>query len=61
MVSLVGILHGSLGKFEQIQHRGNENVFRAAKSVGARVVHVSAIGANTASECGLVIFLISSV
>lgn len=50
IVSLVGILHGSPEAFEKIQLNGNENVFKAAKSVGARVVHVSAVGANVSSE-----------
>ena len=50
VISLVGVLQGTEKQFEEIQARGAENVARAAKKVGARVVHVSAIGASTEGE-----------
>lgn len=50
IVSLVGILHGTPEAFEQIQWRGAENVARAAQSAGAKLIHVSAIGANSESK-----------
>ena len=50
VVSLVGILNGTKKHFEEIQARGAENVAKAAKEVGARVVHISAIGACTDGE-----------
>ena len=46
VVSLVGILHGSPAQFETIQWKGAENVARAAAAVGAKLVHISAIGAD---------------
>jgi dTDP-4-dehydrorhamnose reductase len=45
----VGILHGSPQQFEKVQLQGAEGVARAAKEVGARLVHFSAIGANETS------------
>ena len=50
VVSLVGILQGSPAQFEEIQLRGAENVARAAVAVGAKLVHVSAIGADPHSK-----------
>jgi uncharacterized protein YbjT (DUF2867 family) len=50
VVSLVGILQGSLAQFEAIQWKGVENVARAATAVGAKLVHVSAIGADPHSK-----------
>ncbi|THH19063.1 hypothetical protein EW146_g2038 [Bondarzewia mesenterica] len=50
VVSLVGILHGTPEQFEKIQWRGAENVARAAKGAGARLVHISAIGADKKSS-----------
>jgi uncharacterized protein YbjT (DUF2867 family) len=50
VVSLVGILHGSSAQFEAIQWKGAENVARAAATVGAKLVHVSAIGADPHSK-----------
>lgn len=50
MVSLVGIMHGSTKQFENIQWKGAENVARAARDAGAKLVHVSAIGASLQSE-----------
>ena len=51
VVNLVGILHES-GKqrFDAIQAEGARAVAEAAKSVGARLVHLSSIGADPASE-----------
>lgn len=46
VVSLVGILHGSPARFEAIQWKGAENVARVAAAVGAKLIHVSAIGAD---------------
>jgi uncharacterized protein YbjT (DUF2867 family) len=46
VVTLVGILHGSPAQFEVIQWTGAENVARAAATVGAKLVHISAIGAD---------------
>jgi hypothetical protein len=42
-------MHGRPADFEQTQWRGAENVARAAKEVGAKLVHVSAIGADANS------------
>jgi len=50
VVSLVGILHGSPAQFEAIQWKGAENVARAAAAVGAKLVHISAIGADLHSK-----------
>ena len=50
VVSLVGILHGSPEQFDKIQWRGAENVANAAKEVGARLIHISAIGADKDSD-----------
>jgi uncharacterized protein YbjT (DUF2867 family) len=50
VVSLVGILHGSPAQFEAIQWRGAENVALAAAAVGAKLVHISAIGADPSSK-----------
>jgi len=49
-LSLVGMLQGSPAQFEQIQWKGAENVARAAVAVGAKLVHVSAIGADPHSK-----------
>ena len=46
VMSLVGLMHGSVEDFERIQWRGAENVAKAAEKVRAKVIHVSAIGAN---------------
>jgi len=46
VVSLVGILHGPPAQFEAIQWEGAENVTRAAAAFGAKLVHISAIGAD---------------
>ena len=50
VVSLVGILQGSPAQFEAVQWKGAENVARAAAAVGAKLVHVSAIGADPHSK-----------
>ena len=50
VVSLVGILQGSPAQFEAIQWKGAENVARAAAAVGAKLVHISAIGADPHSK-----------
>jgi uncharacterized protein YbjT (DUF2867 family) len=46
VISLVGILQGSAAQFEAIQWKEAENVARAAAAIGAKLVHVSAIGAD---------------
>jgi len=46
VVNLVGILHGD---FEAIQQRGAAQVAAAAAAAGARLVHISAIGADAGS------------
>lgn len=50
VISLVGILHGSPAQFEAIQWKGAENVARAAAAVGAKLIHISAIGADLHSK-----------
>lgn len=50
VISLVGLMHGSFEDFDRIQHRGAQNVARAAQEVGAKLVHFSAIGANISSD-----------
>lgn len=50
VVSLVGIMQGSMEDFERIQWKGAENVAKAAQHAGAKLVHISAIGANTNSN-----------
>ncbi|KAI0308329.1 NAD-P-binding protein [Multifurca ochricompacta] len=50
VVSLVGILQGSMEQFEAIQWKGAENVAQAAAAVGAKLVHISAIGADSSSK-----------
>jgi nucleoside-diphosphate-sugar epimerase len=50
IVSLVGIMHGTTADFERIQWKGAANVARAAKHVGAKLIHISAIGANSESH-----------
>jgi uncharacterized protein YbjT (DUF2867 family) len=46
VVTLVGILQGSPAQFEEIQWKEAENVTRAAAAAGAKLVHISAIGAD---------------
>jgi uncharacterized protein YbjT (DUF2867 family) len=50
VVSLVGVLRGSSAQFEAIQWKGAENVALAAAAVGAKLVHISAIGADPRSK-----------
>src|SRR6185295_834059 len=50
IVNLVGILaEGGAQSFDAVQAKGAETVARAASDIGARVIHVSAIGANADS------------
>ena len=49
VVSLVGILQGAPKQFEDIQWHGAENVASAAKAAGAKLIHISAIGADKES------------
>src|SRR6478672_6502606 len=52
-INLVGILaEGGAQSFEAVQAKGPETVARAASAVGARMVHVSAIGADENSPSG---------
>ncbi|KAF9648494.1 NAD(P)-binding protein [Thelephora ganbajun] len=50
VISLVGLMHGSPEDFDRIQHRGAENVARAAQEAGAKLIHFSAIGADIGSD-----------
>ncbi|KAI0319769.1 NAD-P-binding protein [Amylostereum chailletii] len=50
VVSMVGILTGSPEAFERIQWKGAENVARATAAAGAKLVHISAIGADKLSQ-----------
>lgn len=50
IISLVGVMHGTPKDFEDIQWKGAENVALAAQAVGAKLIHFSAIGANTQSD-----------
>lgn len=50
VVSMVGLMHGTIEDFERIQWRGAENVARATRHAGAKLIHISAIGANVNSN-----------
>lgn len=50
VISLVGVMHGSVEDFEDIQWKGAENIAKAARDVGAKLIHVSAIGADSKSK-----------
>ncbi|KAF9460103.1 NAD(P)-binding protein [Collybia nuda] len=50
VVSLVGIMEGTKKQFEDVQWKGSENVAHATKSVGAKLIHFSAITANPESN-----------
>ncbi len=50
VVSLVGLLAGTPDEFDKVQWKGAENVARAAKAINAKLVHISAIGANASSN-----------
>ncbi|WP_137042717.1 complex I NDUFA9 subunit family protein [Pseudolabrys sp. FHR47] len=53
LINLVGILQeGGRQRFDAVHAEGAERVALAAKAVGARMVHVSAIGADENSEVG---------
>lgn len=51
IINLVGIMYESPPKytFESVQAKGAANVAEVAKSIGANLVHVSAIGADSSS------------
>ena len=49
VVSLVGILNGTWKQFEEIHVQGARNVAQVAHDVGAKLIHISAIGADEAS------------
>ncbi|KAL1760914.1 hypothetical protein FB107DRAFT_202210 [Schizophyllum commune] len=46
VVSLVGILNGTWQQFEEIHVLGARNVAQVAHDVGAKLIHISAIGAD---------------
>ena len=50
VVSMVGLLHGTPAQFEKIQVNGTKEVALAAKQAGARLIHISAIGADSTSS-----------
>ena len=50
VVSLVGLLAGTPDEFDKVQWRGAENVARAAAAINAKLVHISAIGADPNSD-----------
>lgn len=51
VVNLVGILaEGGAQSFDAVQAQGAATIAQAAKEIGARMVHVSAIGADAHSE-----------
>jgi NADH dehydrogenase len=53
IINLVGILAESgKQKFDAVQFYGAQHVARAAKEVGAKLIHMSAIGADAESESG---------
>lgn len=53
LINLVGILQeGGRQHFDAVHAEGAERVALAAKAVGARMIHVSAIGADENSEVG---------
>ncbi|GLK83460.1 complex I NDUFA9 subunit family protein [Ancylobacter defluvii] len=50
VINLVGVLHeGGRQSFEAVHHFGAKQVALAAREVGARLIHVSAIGADPQS------------
>jgi NADH dehydrogenase len=52
-VNLIGILtEGGAQSFDAVQAKGAETIARAAAATGARMVHVSAIGADANSPSG---------
>jgi uncharacterized protein YbjT (DUF2867 family) len=46
VVSLVGVLMGSPATFDQVQWKGAENVALVAREQNAKLIHLSAIGAD---------------
>lgn len=53
LINLVGILQeGGRQRFDAVHAEGAERVALAAKALGARMIHVSAIGADENSEVG---------
>ena len=53
VVNLVGILgEGGAQRFDAVQNEGARTVARAAAAIGARMVQLSAIGADASSESG---------
>lgn len=53
LINLVGILQeGGRQRFDAVHAQGAERVALAAKALGARMVHISAIGADENSEVG---------
>lgn len=50
VISLVGIMHGSRQLFEEVQWKGTQNVAKAAQRAKAKLIHVSAIGADEGSK-----------
>ncbi|MCK0197059.1 complex I NDUFA9 subunit family protein [Ancylobacter sp. 6x-1] len=53
VINLVGIMHeGGKQRFDAVQGFGARQVAAAAKEVGARLIHVSAIGADANSASG---------
>jgi len=50
VVSLVGLMYGKPADFDRIQWHGAENVARAAQAAGAKLIHISAIGADAESK-----------
>ena len=50
VINLVGIMHGKPSDFADIQWKGAANVARVARDAGAKVIHISAIGANPESH-----------
>jgi len=53
LINLVGILQeGGRQRFDAVHAQGAERVALAAKALGARMIHVSAVGADENSEVG---------
>ena len=50
VVSLVGILQGTPEQFEKLQWKGAKNIAQASLTAGAKLIHISAIGANKNSH-----------
>jgi uncharacterized protein YbjT (DUF2867 family) len=50
VVSAVGIMYGTPVDFERVQWKGAENIARGAHAVRAKLIHISAIGADASSS-----------